>query len=33
VTVLDESHMAYEVLIVFDGLKDGGAMRYRVMKP
>jgi hypothetical protein len=33
VTVLEESDKAYEVLIVFDGLKDGGAMRYRVMKP
>jgi hypothetical protein len=33
VTVLDESETAYEVLIVFDGLKDGGATRYRVMKP
>jgi hypothetical protein len=32
-TVLDESNTAYEVLIVFDGLKDGGATRYRVMKP
>jgi hypothetical protein len=33
ITVLDESNTAYEVLIVFDGLKDGGATRYRVMKP
>jgi hypothetical protein len=33
VTVLEESQMAYEVIIVFDGLKNGGAMRYRVMKP
>jgi hypothetical protein len=33
VTVLEESDTAYELLIVFDGLKDGEATRYRVMKP
>ena len=33
VAVLEENHAAYEVLIVFDGLKDGGATRYRVTKP
>ena len=26
-------HMAYEVLIVFDGRKDGETTRYRITKP
>ena len=29
-TVLREDNAAFEVLVVFDGLKDGGARRYRV---
>jgi hypothetical protein len=33
VAVLEESNSAYEVLIVFDGVKNGGATRYRVAKP
>jgi hypothetical protein len=33
VAVLEESNSVYEVLIVFDGVKNGGATRYRVAKP
>src|SRR5262249_20245462 len=31
--LLKETDFAYELLIVYDGLKDGGATRFRVSKP
>ena len=31
--VLDESKAAYELLVVYDGAKDGGATRFRVRRP